>query len=110
MHLPTVVILISRALVEILLPPHHDQAQQQSIKITNVLKAPVEGDIRPGSTDRYSVTPSSFRLRPGESTEVTVTLKLDSKFAQRQKAVDSGQRDSFYIKVALLVRLLLGCH
>lgn len=75
------------------------QAQQQVVKVTNVLKAPVEGDIRAGSNDRYTVSPSCFRLRPGESVEITVTLKLDSKFAQRQRATDSGQRDPFYIKV-----------
>jgi hypothetical protein len=67
--------------------------------VTNTLKASVEGEVRPGSIDRYTVSPSSFRLKPGEAVELSVTLKLGSNFAQRQKAVEAGQRDPFYIKV-----------
>lgn len=67
--------------------------------MTNTLKATVEGEVRPGSSDRYSVSPGSFRLKPGEAVELTVTLKLGTNFALHQKAVEAGQRDPFYIKV-----------
>lgn len=101
---PTTVALHSSAAVLYFL-----QAQQQTIRITNTLKATVEGDVRPGSSDRYSVTPSSFRLKPGDALELTVTLKLGSNFAQRQRAVETGQRDPFYIKVGGHLLLCGGC-
>jgi hypothetical protein len=94
-QLSTLTVLCTH-LLHLLLPL---QAQQQSIRITNTLKATVEGEVRPGSSDRYSINPNSFRLRPGDALELTVTLKLGTNFAQRQRAVEAGQRDPFYIKV-----------
>jgi hypothetical protein len=36
----------------------------------------------------------------GDSLEISITLKL-LKYAQRQKAIEQGQRDTFHIKVRL---------
>lgn len=69
------------------------------MRITNSTKASVEGDVKASSSGRYTVTPSSFRLRAGEAVDISVTLKLDLKFAQRRKAIESGQRDAIFIKV-----------
>ncbi len=69
-----------------------------TLRLTNTLKGPVEAEIRVGSSDRYSVSPASLRLRPGESAAVEVRLRV-LRFANKQKAVEHGQRDSFHIKV-----------
>lgn len=93
---------ISNADVQTLLLPAAAAAQPaaQTVRITNGLRAPVEGDIRPGASDRYSVSPARFRLLPGEALDATVTLRLPATYAQRQRAIQAGQRDPIYIKVA----------
>jgi hypothetical protein len=68
------------------------------VRLTNAARAPLEGEIRAGSSDRYAITPPTFRLRPGESLEVVVNLKL-LRFGQRQKAAEQGQRDWFTVKL-----------
>ncbi len=75
------------------------QVQSRCVRITNTTRASVEGDVKASSSDRYSITPSSFRLKPGEALELTVSLRLDPKFAQRRKAIESGQKDAILIKV-----------
>jgi hypothetical protein len=70
------------------------------VRLTNTTKASVEGEVKASSSDRYSITPSSFRLKPGEAAELTVSLRLDPKFAQRRKAIETGQRDAVFIKVS----------
>lgn len=77
----------------------HLQVHQQTLRVTNTTKASVDGEVKASSSDRYSIHPASFRLKPGEATELTVSLKLDFKFAQRRKAIETGQRDAFFIKV-----------
>lgn len=77
------------------------QAYTQTLVITNTSAAAVEAEIRPGSSDRYSVTPSSLRLRPGEAQQVVVTLRV-LRYAKLAKAVEQGQRDPFHIKVRSL--------
>lgn len=69
------------------------------MRFTNTARAPLEGEVRAGSSDRYSVSPSTFRLRPGEALDVAVTLKL-LRFGQRQKAAESGHRDWFTVKLS----------
>jgi len=75
------------------------QAYTQTVRLTNTARAPLECEIRAGSSDRYSVVPSSFRLRPGEGADVSVTLKV-LRFGQRAKAVEQGQRDWFTVKLS----------
>jgi hypothetical protein len=75
------------------------QAHSQTVRITNTTKASVEGDVKASSSDRYTINPSSFRLKPGEAAELSISLRLEPKFAQRRKAIDSGQRDAIFIKV-----------
>lgn len=77
----------------------HTQAHSQTVRIVNTTKASVEGDVKASSSDRYTITPSSFRLKPGEAAELSISLRLEPKFAQRRKAIDSGQRDAIFIKV-----------
>lgn len=76
------------------------QVHSQAVRLTNTTKASVEGEVKASSSDRYSITPSSFRLKPGEAAELTVSLRLDPKFAQRRKAIETGQRDAVFIKVS----------
>lgn len=66
--------------------------------ITNTLGASVEATIRPGSPERYVVSPSNIWLKPGESVDIEICLKL-LKYAHVKKAVSQGQRDIFHIKV-----------
>ena len=73
------------------------QAVSKVLAITNNLSTTVEASIRPGSSDRYTVHPQQVRLKPGQCTEVEVKLKV-VRFAQIEKAVEQGQRDSFHIK------------
>ncbi|KAG2494916.1 hypothetical protein HYH03_006851 [Edaphochlamys debaryana] len=73
------------------------QVYAQTVQVTNTLRGPVELTIRPGSTDRYTVVPSTLRLRGGESGVLEVRLRV-LRFAQRQKAVEQGQRDVFHVK------------
>jgi len=65
------------------------------------LQAPIDGDVRSGSSDKYSVQPSSFRIKPGEFLDIAISLRVPAKFAQRQKAVEAGQKDHFIIKVSI---------
>lgn len=69
------------------------------MRLTNAARAPLEGELRAGSGDRYALAPASFRLRPGESLDVAVTLKL-LRFGQRAKAAEQGQRDWFTVKLS----------
>ncbi|CAD7695444.1 unnamed protein product [Ostreobium quekettii] len=73
------------------------QTYTQKITFTNSLGAVVDATIRPGSPERYEVTPSELSLKPGDSVEVTVKLRI-LKFAQKSKASEQGQRDIFHIK------------
>lgn len=79
----------------------HAQVQSRCVRVTNATKASVEADVKASSSDRYSISPSSFRLRPGEAAELSISLRLDPKFAQRRKAIESGQRDAILIKVCV---------
>jgi hypothetical protein len=74
------------------------QVYTQSLRITNKLRASFDISIRPGSAERYSVSPASFRLKPEETQLVEVKLRV-TKFAQKQKAVEQGHKDVFHIKV-----------
>ncbi len=74
------------------------QGYVQTVTITNKLGATVEATIRPGSTDRYAVSPSTICLKPGKSVDVDVRLRV-LKYVQKKKAVEQGVRDIFHIKV-----------
>ncbi len=74
------------------------QVYTQQLRITNTLRGPLELTIKPGSVERYTVTPSSLRLRGEESALVEVRLRV-LRFAQKQKAIEQGHRDVFHIKV-----------
>ncbi|GIL86158.1 hypothetical protein Vretifemale_14525, partial [Volvox reticuliferus] len=73
------------------------QAYSQTLRITNTLRGPVELTVKPGSTDRYTVLPTSLRLKAEETALVEIRLRV-LRFAQRQKAVEQGHRDVFHIK------------
>lgn len=66
---------------------------------TNNLRATVEATIRAGSPERYTLSPASLLLRPGQSSTVYVVLHV-LKFAARKKAAQTGQRDIFHIRVS----------
>ncbi|KAK9818004.1 hypothetical protein WJX72_005629 [[Myrmecia] bisecta] len=74
-----------------------NQGYCQTVTFTNNLKATVEATIRAGSSDRYSVSPTSICLKPGQSATVDVRLRV-LRFAQKKKAVEQGQRDIFHVK------------
>jgi hypothetical protein len=80
-------------------PTRPCQTYAQRVRLTNTALAPLEGEVRPGSSDRYSVAPASFRLQPGESLEALVTLKV-LRFGARVRAVEQGQRDWFTVKIS----------
>lgn len=73
--------------------------------MTNTLRGPVELTVKPGSSERYTVVPTSLRLKAGETGSLEVQLKV-LRFAQRQKAVEQGHRDVFHLKV----RTVHACH
>lgn len=73
------------------------QCISKVVSVTNNLSTTVEASIRAGSSDRYTVHPQQIKLKPGQSSEVEVRLKV-TRFAQAEKAVTQGQRDSFHIK------------
>ncbi|GFR47836.1 hypothetical protein Agub_g9614, partial [Astrephomene gubernaculifera] len=73
------------------------QVYVQTLRVTNTLRGPIELTIKPGSSERYTVAPSSLRLRGGETGSVEVRLRV-LRFAQKQKAVEQGQRDVFHVK------------
>lgn len=79
---------------------HALQAYVKVLTVTNQLSTTVEASIRAGSSDRWSVHPFKLRLKPKQSCEVELKLKV-VKFAQIDKAVVQGQRDTFHIKTQL---------
>ncbi len=74
------------------------QTYSQTVTISNNLGATVDASIRCGSSDRYTVAPASFSLKPGHSCNVEVCLRV-LKYAQKRKAAEQGQKDVFHIKV-----------
>jgi hypothetical protein len=87
------------------------QVYTKSLRITNKLKANFDLDIKAGSSERYTVTPCTLRLRSEETAVIEIKLRV-LRFALKQKAVDQGHRDVFHIKVGLCLSLLLyvaGC-
>ena len=78
------------------------QAYCHTVKVTNTLEASVEATVRAGSPERYSLSPASIALKPGESTCIDVRLRI-LKFAAKRKAIEQGQRDIFHIKVTFVV-------
>ncbi|GLI68386.1 hypothetical protein VaNZ11_012718, partial [Volvox africanus] len=73
------------------------QVYSQTLRITNTLRGPVELTVKPGSTDRYTVSPTTLRLKAEETAVLEIRLRV-VRFAQRQKAVEQGHRDVFHIK------------
>eukprot|EP00798_Chlamydomonas_sp_ICE-L_P001824 gene1824-33243_t len=76
---------------------HFGQTYEQTVELYNTLKGTAEADIKASCLDRYTVSPSSIRLKAGESALIRVRLKV-IKFGNKQKAVAAGQRDAFHIK------------
>ncbi len=74
------------------------QVYCQTVTITNPSKATVEATLRAGSSDRYTISPTQLVLRPHQSIDIDVRLRI-LRYAQKQKAVQQGQRDIFHIKV-----------
>jgi hypothetical protein len=70
------------------------------LTITNSLATTVEASIRAGSSDRWSVHPFKLRLKPKQSCEVELKLKV-LRFGQVDKAVVQGQRDTFHLRTQL---------
>jgi hypothetical protein len=85
------------------------QVYTASLVLTNNLKGSVEASVRPSASDRLTVVPASFRLGPGESTELSVKLRV-LRFGNKAKAVDQGQRDVLHIKVVSLCMLHARLH
>lgn len=75
------------------------QTYCQTLTVSNHLQATVEAQLRAGSPERYSLSPSSITVKPGQSVTVDVRLRL-LRFANKQKAVEQGQRDIFHIKAS----------
>ncbi|MEW5301505.1 MAG: hypothetical protein WDW36_004363 [Sanguina aurantia] len=73
------------------------QTYKQFLSVTNTLKSTIEASIKPGSADRYTVTPSVLRIRSGESVTIEVKLRV-LKLASQQKAPLGAKRDVFHIK------------
>lgn len=76
----------------------YTQAYCQTLTVNNPSRASVEATLRAGSSDRYTLSPSTLVLKPQQSIDVDVRLRV-LKYAQKQKAVQLGQRDIFHIKV-----------
>ena len=74
------------------------QAYCQTITISNPSRATVEATLRAGSSDRWTISPTKLFLKPQQSTDIDVRLRVLT-FAQKQKAIQQGQRDIFHIKV-----------
>lgn len=74
------------------------QTYTQTLRICNRLKASFELVIKPGSPDRYTITPSTLRLKGQEEGLIEIKLKV-TRFAQKQKAIQQGHKDVFHIKV-----------
>ena len=75
----------------------HAQVSSRIVNLTNQLSTTVEATLRAGSSDRYTIHPQQVRLKPGQTSEVEIKLKV-VRFAQIDKAVEHGQRDTFHIK------------
>ncbi|KAL0020086.1 hypothetical protein WJX79_009298 [Trebouxia sp. C0005] len=76
-----------------------NQVYCQTVTVTNPSKATVEATLRAGSSDRYTISPTKLVLKPHQSIDVDVRLRI-LRYAQKQKAVQQGQRDIFHIKAA----------
>lgn len=76
----------------------HIQVYCQVVTIHNNLNATIEASLRPGSPERWTLTPVSILLPPKQSVDVQLRLRV-LRFAQRRKAQEHGQRDVFHIKV-----------
>lgn len=72
----------------------------QPLRITNSLKGSVDITVKSGSPERYTVSPTSLRLKAGESALLDVRLRV-LRFAQRDKAVQQGHRDIFHVRVSM---------
>jgi len=83
------------------------QVYTQTVHVTNTLKGTVEASVKSGASERYSVTPSTFRLKPNESLALEIKLRV-LKFANRQKAIDQGHRDVFHVKVSICCKPVLA--
>ena len=75
----------------------HVQVYCQVVTIHNKLNATIEASLRPGSPERWTLTPVSILLPPKQSVDVQLRLRV-LRFAQRRKAQEHGQRDVFHIK------------
>lgn len=80
--------------------PHALQVYVQLLHVTNQLSTTVDASIRVSASARYTVHPKNLRLKPGQSCEVEVKLKL-IKYAALEKGIVHGQRDTFHIKTQL---------
>lgn len=74
------------------------QAYRQVVTVTNPLDTPLEATLRAGSAERYTITPSTFQLAGGKSIDVDIRLKV-TRFGNKKKATEQGQKDVFHIKV-----------
>lgn len=74
------------------------QAYCQTVTVTNPSRATVEATLRAGSSDRWTIFPTKIVLKPQQTIDVDVRLRV-LRFAQKQKAIQQGQRDIFHIKV-----------
>lgn len=70
----------------------------KSVEITNNVNAPVELQIRSGSSDRFTVTPAVLTIQPQATAQATIQLRV-LRYANKAKCIEQGQRDTFYIKV-----------
>ena len=69
-----------------------------TVSIRNNLNAAVDLTLRAGSADRYVICPAQLRIKPGDTDNVEIRLKI-LKYASLKKAMSVGQRDIFHIKV-----------
>ena len=83
------------------------QAYCQTVTISNPSRATVEATLRAGSSDRWTINPTKLVLKPQQSVDIDVRLRV-LRFAQKQKAVQQGQRDIFHIKVTVADWFLPG--
>lgn len=72
------------------------QTYRQTVTIRNTLNASVDATLRAGSPERWTLAPQHIVLKPLQSLDVDLQLKV-LRFAQKRKAVQQGQRDVFHI-------------
>ncbi len=72
------------------------QAYRQNVTIRNTLNSHVEATLRAGSHERWTLSQQHISLKPQQSVDVQLQLKV-LRFAQRRKALTQGQRDVFHI-------------